>query len=267
MTNEAVSLIPREIREAGFREARFLNEAEQTKYNEAIKSFGEKARKSLDISLKGSNLFKVLFLNQIGIPTATIPDLETALENGMNLEGTYEDGCEVILRSAGDSNKSNDYLARDLAKKLKIKRLNGASHVITGLGVKEDNNSAYGLIFDVTDKTKIIRARDLDHENNEKRFSRINPDYSIEFTKDGNRMLYTRPNGVSRFCLDRDLSLVSGCDGLADSDDDGRVVVVSGDKASQKNLEQYITPLNQKKTNLIAEIEKKYARAMKILTQ
>jgi len=264
MTNEIVSLIPREIREAGFREARFLNEAEQAKYNEAIKSFGEKARKSLDISPKGSNLFKVLFLNQIGIQTATIPDLETALENGMDLKGTYEDGCEIVLRSVGDSNKDNDYLVKDLAKKLKIKRMSNNSQIITGLGIKEDNTSAYGLIFDVTDKTNIIKASDFDHKNNGKNFLRINPDYSIEFAEKGNRTLYTKDNGVSRLYLGG--GLYSGSDSrlLAGSNDNGRVVVVDG-KADAKKLEKYLINLREERERQIAEIDKKYNTALKLL--
>ena len=51
MTNESVKLIPREFRELDFQEARFLNEAEQAKYLEAIKSFGEKAKNSLNIPI------------------------------------------------------------------------------------------------------------------------------------------------------------------------------------------------------------------------
>src|SRR3989344_5662953 len=137
MTNESVKLIPREFRELDFQEARFLNEAEQAKYLEAIKSFGEKAKNSLNIPVKGSNLFKVLFLNQIGIQTATIHDLECALDNGMNIKETYEDGCEVALRSREDSIEENNYLIKDLTKKLKIKSINHPK-IITGLGIKED---------------------------------------------------------------------------------------------------------------------------------
>jgi hypothetical protein len=70
MANE-VSLIPREIRETGFPTVRFLSEEEQTRYDAEIKKYGDKARSILNIPIKGSNLFKVLLLNEIGIRTAT----------------------------------------------------------------------------------------------------------------------------------------------------------------------------------------------------
>ena len=62
-----VSLIPREFREAGFPEARFLTEEEQARYEEACKPYTGKARDSLAIPQAGSNLFKVLKLNEMGI--------------------------------------------------------------------------------------------------------------------------------------------------------------------------------------------------------
>jgi hypothetical protein len=46
-------------------------------------------------------------------------------------------------------------------------------------------------------------------------------------TGNDNRTLYTKDSGLSRLCLGRILSLYSDWGGLADSDDGGRVVVVS----------------------------------------
>ena len=91
MENERVRLIPRELIEKA-PEARFLSTGEQARYDEEVLKYTEKGRDSLRIPIKGSNLFKVLLLNQIGIRTGTIPEIELAYENGLPLQGHYEDG-------------------------------------------------------------------------------------------------------------------------------------------------------------------------------
>ncbi len=230
-----VRLIPREIREAGFPIARFLSEEEQARYEEAFKKFSGKAGDSLRVGRNGSNLWKVLFLNQIGIRTASLGELESALENGFALQGQYEDGVEVVLRSAGDSYKSNDYLARGLAKILGIKTFKSPL-VVKGLRIKEDESSDYGLGFEKTDKTEVIEAPDLSHRNYQRRFLRINPDYSIEFDDKAGRTLWTREDGMSGLYLDRGLGLNSRFEYLADSDDYGRVVVVNSAEGVQNEL-------------------------------
>ena len=224
-----VKLIPRELREASFPEARFLNNEEQARYNEVCKRFGKKARQTLNVPLKGSNLFKVLFLNELGITTATISELGLALENGLDLKRTYEDGREVVLRSAGDLDyQANDYIAKSLAKLIR-KRSFKHPLIIKGLRGKEDENSVYGLSFAKTDELEVIEAPDFSHKNNCRRFIRVNPDYSIDFGDEGNKTLYTRQNGVSGLDVDGGGYLGSDGRGLAGSNDAGRVVVVSGE--------------------------------------
>jgi hypothetical protein len=224
-----VQLVPREIRESGFPTASLLSEQEQRKYENAIRKFdSEKARNSLNVPIEGSNLWKILLLNQIGIRTATIPELECAFENDMNLKGTYEDGREVILRSVGDSYQPNDFIARDLAEKLKIKRLSGNPLIVTGLNPIENTSSEYGLVLDSTTATQVIEAPDFSHKNNQRKFLRINPDYTIEWSDKG-RTFYSRGNGLSRLGLGRDLGLDSDWDSLSGSGSDGRVVVIDAE--------------------------------------
>jgi len=77
----------------------FLTSAEQQRYEEACKSFGAKAQASLNIEINGSNLFKVLLLNQIGIRTATLSELDLiARTNPKFLTGTYEDGSSCCFK-------------------------------------------------------------------------------------------------------------------------------------------------------------------------
>jgi len=235
MTNEQVRLIPRELREADFPSARFLLKEEQAKYEEACKHFSEKAKEVLNIKRNGSNLFKVLLLNQIGIKTATLFELESALENGLDLQGHYEDAPVIVLRSAGDSYSNNDYLAKSLADSLGVKEFK-APLVVSGLEIVCDDKSGYGLSFKRTDKTQFVDAPALNPRNYQRKFSRINSDYSIDFHDNGNRVLWTRDNGISGLCLDRCLDVGSRDVGLAYSDDSGRVVVVSSGEAGTKNL-------------------------------
>ena len=68
----SVKLIPKEISDLSFPEARFLSDEEQTRYESMYSNFGEKAKRCLQIPKEGSNLFKVLLLNQNGIRTASI---------------------------------------------------------------------------------------------------------------------------------------------------------------------------------------------------
>ena len=186
-----VKLIPRELREADFPIARFLSDEEQSQYEDSIKQFSGKAYDSLNISKNGSNLFKVIYLNQIGITTATLPQLEDSLENGMQLKGTYEDVRSVVLRSNIDSFKLNDYLTRELTKSIKEKTFKHPL-ILKGLELKADENSAYGLSLIPGEKFQKIKAPDFDHKNNQKKFLRINPDYTIEWDEKEDRIFYER---------------------------------------------------------------------------
>jgi len=252
----SVKLFPRELKEVEFPEARILSSEEQARYDGEIQKYRKKAKSSLDVK---SNLWRVLLLNQMGIRTATLPELECALENDMDLKGFYEDAPSVILRSAGDSHTPNDYIAKGLAKKLKIRSFK-TPIIVNGLKIVEDNSSQYGLNFD-TKNAELTKALDFNNKNHNRKFSRINPDYSIEFDNDGTRTLYTRDNGVSRLCLGGDSDLDSGDEGLAGSGDDGRVVVVTGEASSQKILDKYISDIKEESAKQIADIEQRTKKA------
>jgi len=258
---EEVSLMPREVREAGFSIARLLSGQEQETYKQVVEQYGEKARKSLEVD---SNIWKILLLNQEGVRTVTFPELEDALENGLDLRGHYEDAREIVLRSAGDSYTSNDYLAKDLTRQLEIRKFKSPL-IVRGLRIEEDDNSDYGLRFETTNKTKVFEAPDLNHENNQRRFSRINPDYSIDFEDKGQRTLYTRDKGLSGLYLNDGLDLVSYDENLAYSFSSGRVVVVTGEASSQKNLDEYLTKLQEQRETEIAEIDNRYKQAEALL--
>lgn len=264
----SVRLIPKEIREMVYPEIRFLSREEQSRYDAECQRFGDKAKASLNVPLKGSNLWKVLLLNDLGIVTPTLPEMECGLENGLDLSGTYEDTYSVILRSAGDTNSNNDALAKGLVKKLKIKRFTEPL-IIEGLGLVESAQSAYGLDFKLTNRTNVVKAPDFSHANNQRKFTGINPDYTINFADLGNRTLYTRPNGLSGVYLDRNLDLVSNNDDLAYSSGNGRVLVrtASGSSNAIEVLQKYRTQAEARVSGYLADAERKGKEALDAVTK
>jgi hypothetical protein len=205
---------------------RCLPQDEQRAYEKACASFkSEKARASLNVDTNGSNLWKVLLLNQIGIKTATLGELEAlAVSHPEFLQGHFEDAPSVCLRSAEDSYAKNDYLTKQLAEyigKSKIK----TPVVISGLKIKKDDASDYGLSFEKDGDFTFFEAQELSHVNNIKKFSRGNEKGIPIFDKNGTRKIYTRDKGLSRLYLDWNLDLCSLDGGLTNSYFDGRMVV------------------------------------------
>jgi len=266
MVNKSVQLKPREVIEAQWPTARFLSEQEQATYEEAVKSRfnSEKARKTLTIPEKGSSLFKILFLNDLGIRTATLPELDLAHANDPDfLKGVYADAPEVVLRSAGDSYERNDFIAKQLAKAMKKRKFNH-SWIVKGLKPVEDENSAYGLSLEPTEGFESIEAPDFDNENNGRSFSRINPDYSIEW--EGNRTFYAKQKGLSRWDLD-DSDLGSSWGSLGGSGSSGRVVVIDAKGVAPANLGQYFSKLEAERKKQLANVEERFSRAINVLKQ
>src|SRR3989338_7325313 len=261
-----IRLIPREEREK-YPKIRFIFPEEQSRFEGSIKQFSGKAYDSLNIpkdgSLNGSNVWKVLWLNQTGIRTATIPEIYSAIDNGMDLRGKYEDGREVILRSNGDSCSKNDYLAQQLASDLHLTTFDNP-YIVKGLKIKPDEKSFYGLSF-LVDTAEVIEAKDFYYKNNRKKFTRINEDYSIDFDKKGEITFYAREDGLSWLYVGVDCDLGSYVVHLASSYDLGRVVVVSDAEGVQKIFEIYISQLKQEAEKQKLEIEEKFSKALRYL--
>ena len=266
MENGYIQLIPREIREANWPRARFLNEAEQAQYGEAVKGFNlERARQSLNVSQNGSNLFKVILLNQIGIRTANIPQLYDIWEqDGDFLSGHYEDVASVALRSSGDSQSQNDLPAKKLAKSIKKRNIKH-TYVLNGLELKEDKDSDYGLVLVPGDNFEYFEAPELDHTNNQRKFSKVDERGIPIFDDNGDKTLYTREGGLSWLFVNSFSDLLSYYRGLSYSGSYGRVVVVDAEGVVPKNLESYIANLETERVKQEAELKNRYATAMNLL--
>ena len=213
----------------GGKQGKEINAEIQAKYN----NFPALQIASYSMSvIKGSNPFyvvavnEILRQNEINAGTATQADLERVLKKGtLNLKAHFEDSA-LVLRNEGDPNA---YLAKDLIKQIRERtneeEITPLMIPLAGLELRTDQDSKYGLAFNLTDDSQIIYAPQLVHINNEKRFNEAEDKGMPKFDKGGERTLYTRCSGLSRLYLNNDLDLVSVEGNLADSGRDGRVIV------------------------------------------
>ena len=182
---------------------------------------------------KGSNSFYVTAVNDyfrannIKIRTATQANLEHVIKNNLlELPDYYED-TGLVLRS---TKAPNEYLAKHLAN-----QLTNPSYPLmiplNGLTLIKDDKSPHKYSFILTNETKLIHAPVFNSKSGQK-FNETDEN-GLPLLGDGTRMLHTRSDksGLSRLCMDRDLDLSSDGEYLADSDDDGRAVLVSPEGA------------------------------------
>lgn len=221
-------------------------------YRKFIEQFSnQKAKDSLGVltyneqtqDLEQSNLFSSIAMAQTDIEskrTARLADLTKILtQDDAFFDGIYAVAPEICLRSVGDSYVNNDFVARELAKKLKIKRFGGTPFVVTDLTLVEDERSAYGLILVPTQTTRIVKAPALAYKGNDTfRFSEVDENNTPIPREDGIRTCWVRKDGLSGFYVGRHV-LNSGNRGLAGSDGGGRVVEISAEGATQ-NFEAQI---------------------------
>ena len=209
--------------------ARVLDDSKLNEYNDSVKSAynSDKAREVLSKfgaqngELTNSNPFMLVALQNSGLldgaRIATRQDLETASRISPHIfSGNYID-FGLSLRTPRDSYRPNDLLAETLGKELKQRRIklgNGKLIPISALRLRENSDSEYGLVFDLSE----------DAEGLENLF---------QFKWD-----YMREQGLAGAYLDWG-GWGSDSGGLAGSGGDGRVVVVSDESApSQRSDEQ-----------------------------
>lgn len=185
-----------------------------------------------DDSLRGSNPFAVVLINSIlreqGLRTATQADLERILiRRALDLRGTYEDSA-LALRTDKDYYKKNEYLAKYLAKQLTARGTVTMPAMIplVSLDLVNDENSPYGLSFNVREYGKIIHAPILLKSGN---FCSEDVDEATGLPTRvgrGNRFLNKKIDGLSRLGLTRKLE-ISCYEGLELSDCSGLILVIS----------------------------------------
>jgi hypothetical protein len=232
--------------------ARILDDSALEKYIGYVKSKynSEKARSTLlrfnssNNELTGSNPFMLVCLQNSGLLSvnsriATRQDLEKAIHynKGNPFSENYVD-FGLALRTNKDTHTSNDLLAKVLAEELKQRGIKlGKLIPISALNLKENSNSAYGLVFSLKEDVK-----ELEDLNNFK-------------------WNYKRDNGIARAYFYGDGYWISNVEKLADSNGNGRVVVISGE-ATQKNFIDFV---NRYYSNKQKEFNEKVESAKGIL--
>ena len=192
-------------------------------------------------SMRGANLPLVSRLTELlapsGIRTA-VPADDKYGDVSRLIDGRfYADFNALVLRIRGDSYAPNDSLAKDLADKIEQKqgKLKLPVMVVRPI-VRYAENLEYGFIFDLEDVTTVIEDERLDEKKypTGMKFDNVDKIGLPLFDKKGKRTWYAREDGLSRLFLYCNLDLNSLDEHLADSLDNGRVVLVRGKAPSQK---------------------------------
>jgi len=243
---EKVILTPKEIisLEATTLDSQILNS-----YRKGISSYEERAFDSLNIfqdrteDLAGSNCFAPIALKEFlpkGTRLATMADLGRATEINPDFLKRFYSDTGLTLRTAGDFYKENDFLAKDLAKQLKKRKITLDSPKVIyfdALDLKKSQDSIYGLAYNLNERAVLgVNIIDAPELMNDMNFKTMNEKGIPIRNARGHRALYTRQGGLSRFSLYRLSDVYSNDRHLAYSDEDGRVVVVKGEGTSPKNL-------------------------------
>ncbi len=189
--------------------------------------------------LEGSNLFEAVRLSQLlreyGVRVACPEDWNEQVQQ--MIEGRfYTDSPTAVLRDVKDSwNSDNEGLAKVLAEYVDMSRVKREPVWFRELKLETAQND-YGLeLVPEEDSSIIYDERFLGKYNMWKFTERDNLGLPKDLDKNrGNRTWYTREDGLSGVYLSRDLDLYSDNRYLASSNEDGRVVLVSGEATSKK---------------------------------
>lgn len=192
-------------------------------------------------TMRGSSTFLAARVDNIvrnlgnGIRVASLADLSRPEIMEMVRGRHYSDAPAVVLRSIRDSYEPNNALIRSLVSKIeqRMGRLE-LPVLVTGFDVVPSDEKGYGLKLFPREDFAVLHDERLSEKYNGHKFSIVDENGLPIFDKKGNRTWYARDSGISRLYLDGGLSLGSGYVdyNLANSDEDGRVVLVRDAVAS-----------------------------------
>lgn len=187
----------------------------------------------------GSNPFVVCLVDMVVRPhyrVATPVDLQAILASRgkstfpEKMRGGYKDAA-LVLRTVS---YPNVYIAQKLAGQLDTKMEWPACIFLSGLEVISDPESPHGLCFKFTRNTRAFHAPVLESPSGHFSNASVDPATGLpkEITGEG-RYFYGMPEGLARFYLGRGSSLDTIWDELANSQADGRIVIVDNTAPSE----------------------------------
>jgi hypothetical protein len=210
-------------------------------------------------TMRGSNLPLVARVDSIvrplGIRVANLRDLDRTEVKERIKDTHYSDAPALVLRTLEDTHRPNQELIDNL--KGNVEEAQGSLRLpvlITGFDVEPAENH-YGWQIKPRDDFAVLHDKRLDGKYDGNSFSEADENGLPKFKKNGSRTWFAKDSGLSGLCLGRDLDLYSSGEGLAYSDETGRVVLVSGEAADEIFLAQYTQKLKAITTERKSELD------------
>jgi hypothetical protein len=189
----------------------------------------------------GSNPFAAVLIDMILRPdyrVATPADLQAVYDaerrsnaEPPNLRGCYKD-AGLVMRTIGEP---NGYLAQKLNQQVGLKTELPVVFCLAGLDLVLDDDSPYGLAFEVTEDTRYCSAPIMMEKSGHFDNKDVDRSTGLPTRLGGSeRYFYSMQEGLSRLYVGRGWSLDSIWDELANSQPDGRIVLFDNSVPCQK---------------------------------
>ena len=236
----------------------------------ALKPFRFDAEKGevVGSNIPGKVLLFSRFLKPAGYEMSKLQDLEDARNMhaknaacGLDTSGyCYVDTGIVVKRNTA---KTADIVEQIRRRDPKLAELKVPVAInLDGLEVRI-GGKLNGVSYVLTEGVQLYEAPE--YAGNNKSFTKVENGRPI-VQEQGTRIVWNNDDlDISRLCLNRDLDVVASDDDLAFSYDSGRVVLVRGEAANAKILQEYIQKLERERIQAKSELESRYAQALQVL--
>jgi len=213
-------------------------------------------------TIKGSTPFLAArvdtLVRPLGLRVTNLRDLSRSEVMSMVQGKYYTDSPTLVVRSLKDSYEKNLPLIKRISEE--VEEANGKldlPFMIYGFDVKpwEEDLEGYGIDILRREDFSVIHDERLSGKYNGEKFSEVDDLGLPLFDKDGKRTWYARDRGLSRLYLSRYLNVDSSDGHLANSYDNGLVVLVSAEGAREnfKDVSAKIEADYQAKLNDLKE--------------
>ena len=200
--------------------------------------------------VQGSNPFACALLDMIVRPelrVASPPDLqvihltEERTDEPLDLRGCYKDAA-LALRTVGEP---NGYLADKLSRQVGLQTPLPVVIFLSGLELVQDEQSPCGLSFRLTDEARFFTAPVLMEKSGHFQNVAVDPVTGLPRELGGDqRYYYGVQEGLTRIYVGRGWSLDTIWDELANSQTDGRVVLIDN-SVPFDDVAEYVSILDQ----------------------
>ncbi|MEK6889504.1 MAG: hypothetical protein AABW80_05365 [Nanoarchaeota archaeon] len=219
--------------------------------------------------MTGSNTFSASRLDNMVRPfnmrVVTLADLSNPQVLSMVKDNHYSDTPAFVVQSNKDNREQNRGILKQVTELAESKA--GSikyPFMVQGFDVvpSEEDRAGYGLKVVARPDFAVAQDERLSGKNNEKQFTDVDELGLPKFDKNGKRQFFARDNGISGLYLVSDLNLSANDDNLANSNEDGRVVLVSGEATGADFIRQYQAQLREQVEARKSELDKWFTQSM-----